>query len=146
MLRSLAGAITVGAIDVSGGGGGAGVGSNAGGAGAPGRVRADTPSGGVPAGAHQNLSFAASTVQIQTAVMPTLTVIGTTQDVFDIYVEDAMGNFQNNEPANQTIGGNGMKPVTPTLAPGYNLVCATIHGGTQGTDLSDTCIEVAFLP
>ena len=147
VIRSAAGALTLGAITIDGGGGGAGAsGGGAGGPGAVGRVRADTPSSGVPTGAHQNPTFATSNMQIVVAEMPTLTVVGTTQDAFDVYVVDSGGNIRTDEPQNQTIGANGMKTFVPTLNPGYNLVCATIKGGTQGGDLSDICMEVAFLP
>jgi hypothetical protein len=140
--------------DLGGGGAGAG-GGGQGGPGGTGRIRFDLPGATLPTTspvgvAHRGLAFAASAMPFYTMDNPTVTIVGTPLDVFDMYVVDSAGMAHTGEPINQEIDGTGMKTVLITLLPGYNRVCATIHGGMRNKDdrfsLADTCIETAYLP
>jgi hypothetical protein len=146
VLRSIAGTISATAVQVDGGTAGAAVaGGGAGGAGAPGRTRADVPTGSPPAGMRRGPAFAASTPAIVTTDNPMIVMTGTTDDVVDGYLIDMDGVERFGEPMNQVFS-NGMLMMTPTLLPGFNTLCFTLRPGTRGKSLADTCIEMAYLP
>jgi hypothetical protein len=156
VLRTDRGSITGAAMTVNGGLGGtkAGTGSN-GGAGGVGRMRVDTAGTTVPSATpaqslHRGLSFASSTMPIYTTPSPTVTLLGTPGDVFDMYVVDGAGAPHEGEPKSQTVDGTGMISLQVTLLAGYNRLCATLRPGTRNlTDrysLADTCIELTYLP
>jgi len=128
------------------GGPGAGTGAGTGGPGATGRTRWDQPTGSVPATAHRGLTFAADTPFAFSTNAPMIAVLGTMNDSFDVYIEDATGTpLSMTEPTGVMLNG-GTVMFQPTLVRGYNRLCITATGGTRGGSLADTCIDVAFLP
>jgi hypothetical protein len=155
VVRTEAGTITNTTLTAAGGSPGDGAGGGAtGGQGGAGRIRVDAP-GALPTTAptgvvHRGLAFAAGTMRVSTTVNPMVTLIGTSGDVFDMYVVDSAGVEHFGEPQNQTIESSGMKSLTVTLLPGYNRLCATLKPGVRNKDdrfnLADTCVEIAYLP
>lgn len=155
VVRTEAGTITNTTLTAAGGSPGDGAGGGAtGGQGGAGRIRVDAP-GTLPTTAptgvlHRGLAFAASTMRVSTTDNPMVTLIGTSGDVFDMYVVDSAGVEHFGEPQNQTIEASGMKSLIVTLLPGYNRLCATLKPGVRNKDdrfsLADTCVEIAYLP
>jgi hypothetical protein len=147
MLRA-GGALEVTSIDVTGGNGGTM--DIAGGAGSPGRVRWDVSGGSLQTSVtpqevepHRGPAFLPLAGPVVTEPRATFTLVGTTNDTFQIYVVDhdgiqhlgATGTFS-----------NGMSTFEAALQRGYNRVCITVQGGQRGTSEADKCTEVAFLP
>jgi len=155
VIRTDTGTIANASLVATGGGAGAGAaGGAAGGQGGSGRMRVDAPGTlpvASPMGArHRGLSFAATTQTTSMVDDPMVTLLGTPDDVFDMYVVDAAGVEHFGEPQNQTIESSGMKVVQVTLLPGYNRLCATLRPGMRNKDdrfsLADRCIEIAYVP
>jgi hypothetical protein len=142
------GTLTTGALSATPGGAGNGAGGGAvGGVGGFGRVRVDT-AGALPTSnpiARRGAVFV-SPPAVVTSDNPMIDIMGTTNDVFDMYVIDDAGVPHFGEPMNQMIEASGMKTVVPTLLPGYNRLCLTVRPGTRGEALADKCIDVAYLP
>jgi len=138
-------------IDVKGGGGGGSTSglTGAGGAGTEGRIRWDTPLGNTapttvaPAVPHRGPAFDPATPAIVRTMRATFSMIGSTNDSFDVYVVDQDGI--QHLGAKETFS-NDVASFEPTLTPGYNLVCITLDGGERGKPEADKCIEVAYLP
>jgi hypothetical protein len=154
VMRTDTGTISSATLVAAGGAPGAGAGGGAaGGQGGVGRVRVDAP-GTLPTISttgtlHRGLAFAATTPTTSMVDNPMVTLLGTSNDVFDMYVVDAAGVEHFGEPQNQAIE-SGMKVVQVTLLAGYNRLCATLRPGTRNKDdrfnLADRCIEIAYLP
>jgi hypothetical protein len=128
--------------------GAAGTLGNAGGDGAVGRTRVDAAnpsSTGVPIAGYRGPMFAndvAATTLVQT---PMVALYGTAFDNADGRVINRAGtatafavSFGTGTPATAM-------PTLPLTA-GYNLVCATVTGGSPLNPESTNCIEMAFLP
>lgn len=146
VLRAGGALATSGAVSVKGGAGGAGAGGNGdGGPGSHGRVRWDAPTGAaptVPNGTlHRGPSFKLDTQVFRTA-SPAITVLGTTNDRFDVYWSHAGMTYAG---SSYSIGATSAT-VTPMLRQGFNRLCITLAGGKQGAPEADKCVDVAFLP
>ena len=92
---------------------------------------------------HRGSSFVPLASVVVREPRPMVTLVGTTNDMFQIYVVDHegiqhLGNFG--------TFSDGMSTFGVTLTPGYNRVCITLQGGQRGTSEADRCTEVAFLP
>jgi hypothetical protein len=141
-----------GAITATGGAGGGPGGSMAGGggAGAPGRVRIDIASGGLPSAtpsAYRGPAFVnAPTIVTNKKVM--LSMSGSSGDIVDAYVLDDDGMVHLGEPMDMTIGNGGMLMFQGVLLYGYNKFCVTLEPGMreQADKLADKCVELAYLP
>jgi hypothetical protein len=147
MLRT-GGTLTAGMISVQGGAGGGGNLGNNGGKGADGRVRWDAPAGGAPpvvAGTrtvHRGPSFLLTT-QVFRITDPTISVIGTPGDRFDVSVENE-GTIYTGQST--SIADTGMGVFSPPLHQGLNHVCIVLDGGKPKTSEAEKCVDVAFLP
>jgi hypothetical protein len=148
VLLRAGGALTVtGSISVAGGPGGDGAGDGDGGKGSDGRVRWDAATAAPPtvtatdATLHRGASFQLDTRVFRSAT-PSITVIGTASDRFDVYWDQKGTRYTG---ASYSIGAAGAT-IAPTLREGFNRLCFTLAGGTQGTGEADTCVDVAFLP
>jgi hypothetical protein len=148
MLRAGGTLTTTGTISVEGGPGGSATGR--GGDGAGGRVRWDAQAGS-PAVAstststrtvHRGPSFMLA-AQVFRTTTPSITVIGTSGDQFDVSVANENMVYTGDV---LTIGMSGMAALTPLLHQGFNHLCLTIKGGKLGASEADTCVDVAFLP
>lgn len=142
------GMLVAGAVSVNGGGGGPGSGNANGGAGAGGRVRWDAQTGSAPTVAagtrtvHRGPSFVLTT-QVFRTTDPTISVIGTAGDRFDVSVENEGTVYTG---PNTTIAGNGMGVFSPPLHQGLNHVCILLDGGKPKASEAEKCVDVAFLP
>ena len=93
--------------------------------------------------AHRGPAFMVPAPVVRTQPQ-TLTLVGTPNDAFSIRVTDQTNAIH--DGGHNSIGVDSNAPIAPTLYPGYNRVCITLDGGTQGNVESDKCIEVAYLP
>ena len=73
-----------------------------------------------------------------------MTLAGTSNDGFTYRVID-QGNTSH-DGGHASFNSVGVATITPALHAGYNQVCITLDGGTQGSLQADKCIDVAFLP
>jgi hypothetical protein len=147
MLRA-GGVLEVTSVDVTGGPGGTV--NPVGGDGSPGRVRWDAVGSTPPTSvapqeieAHRGPAFMPLASPVVSDARTMFTLVGTTNDTFQIYVVDHEGI--------QHLGAtgtfsNGMSTFEVPLQRGYNRVCVTLQGGLRGTSEADKCTEVAFLP
>lgn len=117
------------------------------GAGSVGRARWDAIAGTAPLSpdraAHRGPAFMIPPPVVRTQPQ-TLTLVGTSNDEFNIRVTDQANAIH--DGGHNSIGLDGTAPIAPTLYPGYNRICITLEGGTQGAVESDKCTEVAYLP
>jgi hypothetical protein len=145
MLRA-GGTLAAGTISVKGGS--AGGGASSGGVGSDGRVRWDVETGTAPTVApgtrtvHRGPSFMLTT-QVFRTTDPTMTVVGTAGDRFDVSVENEGMVYAG---GNTMIAGNGMGVFSPPLHQGLNHVCILLEGGKPRTSEAEKCVDVAFLP
>jgi hypothetical protein len=146
MLRA-GGAFTSGAVNVQGGSGGTG--GATGGKGSDGRVRWDAQSGSAPtvtsggmATVHRGPSFVL-TDPVFRITDPTIAVIGTAGDRFDVSVENH-GMVVTGQQTTLPTSGTAMVPLP--VQQGLNRVCILLFGGRPMTSEAEKCIDVAFLP
>jgi hypothetical protein len=143
IVSSDAGKFSVGAISIKAGG----PGNPLGGAGSVGRARWDALAGTAPVSpdraAHRGPAFMVPTPVVRTQPQ-TLTLVGTHNDGFSLRVTDQSNAIH--DGGHNSIGLDDTAPIAPALYPGYNRICITLDGGTQGNVESDKCIEVAYLP
>jgi hypothetical protein len=142
------GMLTIGAVSVSGGGGGPGSGNANGGAGAGGRVRWEAQTATAPTVAagsrsvHRGPAFVL-TMQVFRITDPTISVIGTPGDRFDVSVENEGTVYPG---PSTTIADTGIGVFGPPLHQGLNHVCILLDGGKPKTSEAEKCVDVAFLP
>jgi hypothetical protein len=146
MLRTDGALATSGALSVAGGAGGMGVSGNGdGGRGSDGRVRWDALTGGPPS-VSSGMAHRGPTIKLDTQVFrtqsPAITVIGTTNDRFDVYWES--GGLRTTGGRYSLGASNAV--ITPMLREGFNRLCLTLLGGDQGSSEADKCVDVAYLP
>lgn len=134
------GALVTGAIAVAGGQSAEKDGNGNGGAG---RIRWDAPASAPPAGAHRGAAFVAAPLSVTTP-NPTITMIGTANDGFTVYVVDHDGAIHDEQSF--AFGANNMVAVTPTLFRGYNRLCVVLDGGERGQPEAEKCVDIAMLP
>lgn len=148
MLRADGKLTASGTISVQGGAAGSGNLFNDGGKGADGRVRWDAPAGSAPTVAagtrtvHRGPSFLL-TEQVFRITDPTIAVIGTPGDRFDVSVENEGTVYTGGRTS---IAGTGMGVFSPPVHQGLNHVCILLDGGTPKTSEAEKCVDVAFLP
>jgi len=135
-------------LEARGGGGADGSGQSDGGAGSVGRIRVDSPTGGVDTMADTPAAVAGPAWDLDSpwfagARDVTLTLHGAAGRSFGILVDgDATG-------ADATTGTSGTATVDVELEPGRHAICAAYAPSGQGTlsvPEATTCIDVAYVP
>jgi hypothetical protein len=134
------GTLVTGAIAV---GGGHSAENNGSGDGGTGRIRWDAAASAPPSGAHRGPAFVDAPLSVTTA-NPTITMIGTANDGFKVYVVDQDGAIHDQQSF--AFGANNMVAVTPTLFRGYNRLCVVLDGGERGKPEGEKCVDLAMLP
>ena len=72
-------------------------------------------------------------------------LIGTPNRLFNVFIVDALGANHAGQ-SNVSFASDSTATINPVLSPGYNSVCITLMGGTQGSIEATQCIDVAYLP
>lgn len=143
LVSSAGGAVVTGKINVIAGPGG----SPGGGASSGGRVRWDAGSGSAPSSpdrpAHRGPAFMVTT-RVFTTLPQRLALIGTRGDGFNVSVTDQ--DHAVHDGGHFIFDADNTAMITPPLNPGYNRVCITLDGGTQGHLEAEKCLDVAYLP
>jgi hypothetical protein len=153
VLRSGVMATIGGVLSVAPGTGGTGtlaLGAGNGGDGRDGRIRFDAPvitgSGSSNAAAHRGAMFDPTAPAIVHTPTPTVTVIGSMTDMFDMYVTSPTLQGAS-APLTINFGAGTMVTTqTPQLTRGLHQVCVVPMGSNIGIPESRNCIEVAYLP
>ncbi len=142
------GTLMAGAVSAKGGAGGA-TGASIGGAGSNGRIRFDTRTATVPAGTtpipHRGVMITAINPAVTRDRTPTITVTGTANDQYDLYV------INPDDSTPKTLNGRTLIFASssfdlPDLSIGYNTVCVVPAGGSLNATESKNCVELAYLP
>jgi hypothetical protein len=114
-----------------------------GGAGAIGRIRVDSPTGGVASmgnpTAQQGASWPVNAPTIVTTPSVSLSLIGGNGGTYGYFVVDGQAEMT------KTLSGTTMSNVSVALSAGLNRVCAEAAPGASG-DVAIECIDIAYVP
>jgi hypothetical protein len=139
---------TLNGISVNGGAGGTGtLALGVGGAGRAGRVRIDAAAISGNAGApHLGLMFDANTSAIVRSPMPTLHLLGSAGDRFDMQRANQSFAPLGTKKTIDFGGATALDETTPMLDAGFNRLCIIPENSGLGNPESRNCIDLYYLP